>query len=55
MQFIQWRRSALSAAFVVLVWVGGASGEIEAARDLMEDWRDVCHGTGRETGLPARV
>ena len=50
MQFIQWRRSALSAAFVVLVWVGGASGEIEAARDLMEEGKFV---EAREALWPA--
>ena len=50
MQFIQWRRSALSAAFVVLVWVGRASGEIEAARDLMEEGKFV---EAREALWPA--
>ena len=37
MQFTQWRHSCLGAVFVALVWVGGATGEIEAARDLMEE------------------
>ena len=41
MQFTQWRHSALNAMFVALVWVGGASGEIEAARDLMEEGKFV--------------
>ena len=37
MQFTQWRYSCLGAVFVALVWVGGATGEIEVARDLMEE------------------
>ena len=37
MQFTQWRHSCLGAVFVALVWVGGATGEIEATRDLMEE------------------
>ena len=37
MQFTQWRRSALSAVFIALIWGSGALGEIEAARDLMEE------------------
>ena len=37
MQFTQWRHSCLGAVFVALVWVSEATGEVGAARDLMEE------------------
>jgi TPR repeat protein len=36
MQFTPWRSGGLAAVCVALIWARGASGELEAARDLME-------------------